>query len=272
VRAAVKAASEALENAGGETVYCLHELVHNEHVVRDLKERGMVFVDSLSLVPEGARVLFSAHGVSPAVRAEAQSRNLKVVDATCPFVHRIHEQVRRFALENVKIIAIGHANHAETAGVAGEAPGCVHVIETTQDVARLPFKDDDDVGIVCQTTLGADVVDGIMAEIRKRWPAARTSPASAVCNATRERQNAVVEFVKAGGDCVVVLGSGSSSNSRRLVETGLKAGAKKAYLAGNLDDVRMLDLSGVRKVGVTSGASTPETLLQDAVNLLSGRL
>lgn len=281
VTAAVRAASTAL--AEGAPVYCLHELVHNETVVADLRARGMVFVDSLDAVPPGSRVIFSAHGVAPAVRAAAAARQLKVIDATCPFVLRVHRQVRAYAEAGIPVVAIGHAAHVEVVGVVGEAPGHVTVIESPTEAARLPFSPGSKIGIVVQTTLGEADVAATLAALRARFslaqpalslPAIRHRPPAtgpSPCYATRDRQRAVVAFVKGGGDAVIVLGSVTSSNTKRLVETARAAGARLAVRAGSLAELDALDLSGVVSLGVTSGASTPESFLRTAVAVLVGR-
>ena len=266
VRAAVEKASRTLSLFPAQTVCCLHELVHNEQVVADLRARGLRFVETLDDVPDGATVLFSAHGVAPAVRAEAQRRGLKVVDATCPFVARAHRAVREFAARGVPVAVVGRAEHAEVRGVRGECADA-RVVYTPADVAALPFPDGP-VGVVCQTTLSHDVVGAAMDALRARYPRLETSPAADICTATRDRQRAVADFVRGGGDGVLVLGSAGSSNTNRLVEVARAAGASFAARAGTREEVRALDFAGVRRLGVTAGASTPEEFLEDAVSAL----
>ena len=263
VRAAVEKASRTLSLSSGKAVYCLHELVHNEQVVARLVARGLRFVESLDEVPDGATVLFSAHGVAPAVRAEAQRRGLAVVDATCPFVERAHRAVCDFAARGVPVVVVGRPEHAEVRGVMGECADA-RVVSTPEEVAALPFPDGP-VGVVCQTTLSHDTVCAVLDALRARYPRLETPAAADVCTATRDRQRAVAEFVRGGGDGVLVLGSAGSSNTNRLVEVARAAGALFAARAGTLEEVRALNFGGVRRLGVTAGASTPEYLLQGVV-------
>ena len=256
LRKALKVAAES----GGRETYCLHELVHNEIVVGDLKKRGFVFVESLDEVPDGATVLFSAHGVAPQVREAAKARGIRVVDATCPFVDRVHRAAREFVARGLPVIVVGNPGHAEVKGILGEAPGAV-VVSSVADAKALDRQFPDRVaGVVSQTTMNADEVRGIVDELRGRL---QVEAAADVCNATRERQDAVRAF---DGDALLVLGSATSSNTRRLCEV-----AKcRTFRAGTMDEVRALDLSGVVRLGVTSGASTPESFLEDAVAYLRG--
>ena len=269
VRAAVEKASRTLSLSSGKAVYCLHELVHNEQVVADLKARGLRFVESLDEVPDGATVLFSAHGVALAVRAEAQRRELAVVDATCPFVARAHRAVRDFAARGVPVVVVGRPEHAEVRGVMGACDGA-RVVSTPEEVAALPFPDGP-VGVVCQTTLSSGTVRTVLDALRARYPHLETPPAADVCTATRDRQRAVADFVRGGGDGVLVLGSIGSSNTNRLVEVARAAGAAFAERAGTLEEIRALDFAGVRRLGVTAGASTPEDFFRCAVAALDGQ-
>ena len=269
VRTAVEKASRTLSLSSGKAVYCLHELVHNEQVVADLKARGLRFVESLDEVPDGATVLFSAHGVALAVRAEAQRRELAVVDATCPFVARAHRAVRDFAARGVPVVVVGRPEHAEVRGVMGACDGA-RVVSTPEEVAALPFPDGP-VGVVCQTTLSSGTVRTVLDALRARYPHLETPPAADVCTATRDRQRAVADFVCGGGDGVLVLGSIGSSNTNRLVEVARAAGAAFAERAGTLEEIRALDFAGVRRLGVTAGASTPEDFFRCAVAALNGQ-
>ena len=269
VRTAVEKASRTLSLSSGKAVYCLHELVHNEQVVADLKARGLRFVESLDEVPDGATVLFSAHGVALAVRAEAQRRELAVVDATCPFVARAHRAVRDFAARGVPVVVVGRPEHAEVRGVMGACDGA-RVVSTPEEVAALPFSDGP-VGVVCQTTLSSGTVRTVLDALRARYPHLETPPAADVCTATRDRQRAVADFVCGGGDGVLVLGSIGSSNTNRLVEVARAAGAAFAARAGTLEEIRALDFAGVRRLGVTAGASTPEDFFRCAVAALNGQ-
>ena len=268
VRAAVEKASRTLSLSAGGDVCCLHELVHNEQVVAELKAQGLRFVESLDDVPDGATVLFSAHGVAPAVRAEAQRRGLAVVDATCPFVARAHRAVRDFSARGVPVVVVGHADHAEVRGVVGEAPEC-SVVASAEDVAELPFPASSPLGVLCQTTLSFGTVHAVLEALRARYPHLETPPAADICTATRDRQRAVEAFVRGGGDGVLALGSAGSSNTNRLVEVARAAGASFAARAGSLEEVRTLDFAGVRRLGVTAGASTPEDFLERVVDALS---
>lgn len=257
-------------SAGG-PVYCLHELVHNESVVTALAARGLRFVERLDEVPSGATVLFSAHGVSPAVRRQAEARRMSVVDATCPFVARIHRQVRDFAARGINLVVVGHAEHVEVQGVVGEAAGTgidEAVVDAADAVAALPAWSR--VGVVCQTTLSEDVVRAVWTALERRYPHVERPAAAGVCTATRDRQNAVRAFVRAGGDGVLVVGSPRSSNTRRLAEVAAAEGAR-AMRVGNVADVSGCDFSGIRRLGVTAGASTPESLLRAVVDSLGGR-
>ena len=248
LRKAVAVAAEA------RPVFCLHQLVHNEVVVADLRTRGFSFVESIEDVPEGATVLFSAHGVSPAVRERAAERGLKVVDATCPFVERVHRAARDFAAKGMPVVVIGNPSHAEVRGIVGEAANAV-VLDPSQPRARgLPPK----FGLVSQTTMNADEVASLVAELRESH---EVETMAEVCNATKVRQDAVKAF---SGDALLVLGSANSSNTRRLCEVA----RCRTFRAGTIDEVRALDLSGVEALGVTSGASTPESFFREVVSFL----
>ena len=268
VKAAVEKASRTLSLSHAKTVYCLHELVHNEQVVSDLKARGMRFVDSLDDVPDGATVLFSAHGVAPEVRDEARRRGLEVVDATCPFVARAHRTARDFAARGVPVVVVGHAEHAEVLGIVGEISEC-GVVASPEDVAALPYPENSPLGVLCQTTMSSGTVRTVLDALKARYPRLETPPAADICMATRDRQRAVDAFVRGGGDGVLVLGSAGSSNSNRLVEVARAAGAAFAARAGTLDEVRAIDFAGVGRLGVTAGASTPENFLEHTVEMLS---
>ena len=240
-------------------VYCLHELVHNEIVVGDLKALGFRFVDRVEDVPEGETVVFSAHGVPPSVRAAAAERRLKVVDATCPFVAKVHRAARDFSRRGIPVVVLGDPAHVEWKGIAGEAESPL----TFEEAMKM---EKTSVGVVAQTTMNADEVARQVSELRGRH---RVEAQAEVCQATKARQDAVRRFAGRGGDgrAVLVLGSRTSSNSRRLAEVAADAGAK-AFLAASMDEVRALDLSGVGRLGVTSGASTPERLFEEAVRFL----
>lgn len=250
LRKAVAVAAEA------RSVYCLHELVHNELVVSDLKKRGFSFVESIDDVPEGATVLFSAHGVPPSVRARAVERGLKVVDATCPFVERVHRSAREFAAKGLPVVVIGNPAHAEVRGIVGEVDGA-RVIDPA---GALPEDLPPRFGLVSQTTMNADEVGALVASLRARH---EVETMAEVCNATKVRQDAVKAF---GGDALLVLGSANSSNTKRLCEVA----RCRTFRAGTISEVKSLDFSGVQELGVTSGASTPETFFRESVACLGG--
>lgn len=271
VARAVEMAERILAACPGEPLYCLHELVHNRQVVERLGALGMVFVDTLATVPEGARVLFSAHGVAPAVREEAAHRRLDVVDATCPFVDKVHQEVRHFAAAGCAIVCIGHAAHEEVVGVCGEAPDSTFPVDSPEGAERLVFPEGQPVAAVSQTTISGEMYDGVMAVLQRRFPDLRMPARTDVCYATRNRQRAVRELARVS-DFVIVLGSPSSSNSRRLVETAEHAGCRAALVSSADDLARLpLDDTEIEVVGVTSGASTPESFLEHVLTLLRAR-
>ncbi|MCQ2368158.1 MAG: 4-hydroxy-3-methylbut-2-enyl diphosphate reductase [Kiritimatiellae bacterium] len=237
-------------------VYCLHELVHNEIVVEGLKRRGFRFVEDIEEVPEGATVLFSAHGVSPQVKAAAKRRNLKVVDATCPFVERVHREARAFAEKGYQVVVIGNENHAEVKGILGEAPNAI--VHTDLPATPTPTTYTSPLGVVSQTTMNADDVKAKVEELKVGY---KVETMAQVCNATKERQDAVKAFK---GDALLVLGSSNSSNTKRLSEVA----SCPTFRAGNMEEVRSLDFSGVNTLGVTSGASTPEEFFNEVIAYL----
>ena len=241
---------------------CLHELVHNEIVVEELKKRGFAFVESLAEVPDGATVLFSAHGVAPQIREAAKARGIRVVDATCPFVERVHKAAREFAARGLRIVVIGHPGHIEVKGIVGEVEEAVVIsnVASAKEFCTETADTDTCLGVVSQTTMNADEVADIVVVLKTRFKVETTAE---VCNATKLRQDAVKAFV---GDAVLVLGSASSSNTARLCECA----PCRAFRAGTMDEVKALDLSGVTHLGVTSGASTPEEFLRAAVAWLRG--
>ena len=271
VKAAIETAFRALAVSGAE-VYCLHELVHNEAVVADLKARGMHFVDDLVEIPQGATVLFSAHGVGPSIRREAIRRGLTTIDATCPFVARVHRQVRDYAARGMPVAVIGHSEHVEVRGVVDEARDAgaqVAVVAGPEDVPDLAFPTGARIGVVSQTTLSSDAVSRVLGELRARYDV-ETTPASEACMATRDRQEAVKAFAARGGDGVLVLGSAKSSNTRRLAELAESGGAR-AWRVATLEELAASDFTGVSVLGVTSGASTPEAFFSQAAECLSKR-
>lgn len=254
----------------GAPVYVRKQIVHNKHVVADLEARGAVFVEELTEVPTGATVVFSAHGVSPAVHEEAATRDLKTIDATCPLVTKVHHEARRFADDDYDILLIGHAGHEEVEGTAGEAPGHIQLVESPADVPNIVVRDPARVAWLSQTTLSVDETLETVAAIRERFPLLLDPPSDDICYATQNRQLAVKEIAP-GSDLLIVVGSGNSSNSVRLVEVALEAGARASYRVDDASEISEDWLDGVRAVSVTSGASVPESLVQEVLDFLSER-
>jgi 4-hydroxy-3-methylbut-2-enyl diphosphate reductase len=253
--------------AYGAPVYVRKEIVHNKHVVHTLGQRGAVFVDDTEEVPEGAMVVFSAHGVSPAVHSSAAQRQLRTIDATCPLVTKVHKEVNRFAAQDYDILLIGHEGHEEVEGTAGEAPERVQLVDTPEDVERVQVRDPSRVIWISQTTLSVDETMQRVNALRERFPQLQDPPSDDICYATSNRQAAVKEMAPRA-DVVIVVGSGNSSNSRRLVEVALAAGAGEAHLVDGARQVEAGWLPEVGTVGVTSGASVPEVLLEEVLELL----
>ena len=251
----------------GPGVYVRKEIVHNKHVVSALREKGAIFVDEVDEVPPGSVVVFSAHGVSPAVRAAAEERQLVAIDATCPLVTKVHKEAKRLADSGMEILLIGHAGHEEVEGTYGEAPGSIHLVEHPEDADRVEVADPEHLAWLSQTTLSVDETSETVARLRARFPALIDPPSDDICYATQNRQSAVRQ-VAPDCDCVLVVGSANSSNSVRLVEVALDAGAGEAHL---IDDVTRIDpswIEGARTVGVTSGASVPDYLVREVVDSL----
>ncbi len=254
----------------GEPVYVRKQIVHNKHVVSDLESRGAVFVEELDEVPEGATVVFSAHGVSPVVHQQAQERGLKTIDATCPLVTKVHHEAKRFAGDDYDILLIGHEGHEEVEGTAGEAPGHIQLVQSPDDVAAIEVRDPDKVAWLSQTTLSVDETLETVAAIRQRFPNLLDPPSDDICYATQNRQLAVKE-IATDADLLIVVGSGNSSNSVRLVEVALEAGAKASYRVDDASEIDESWLDGVSTVSVTSGASVPEELVEGVLSFLSER-
>jgi 4-hydroxy-3-methylbut-2-enyl diphosphate reductase len=254
----------------GAPVYVRKQIVHNKHVVAGLEQRGAVFVEELDEVPEGATVVFSAHGVSPLVHQQAAERELKTIDATCPLVTKVHHEARRFASDDYDILLIGHAGHEEVEGTAGEAPANIQLVETPDDVAKVEVRDPSKVAWLSQTTLSVDETMAVVAAIRERFPELLDPPSDDICYATQNRQLAVKEISREA-DLVIVVGSGNSSNSVRLVEVALEAGAKASYRVDDASEIDEAWLEGVRTVSVTSGASVPEELVEGVLQFLADR-
>ncbi|MBI3681759.1 MAG: 4-hydroxy-3-methylbut-2-enyl diphosphate reductase [Acidobacteria bacterium] len=250
----------------GAPIYVRKEIVHNRHVVDELRGAGAVFVEELSEVPLGARVIFSAHGVSPAVRREAVDRALKVIDATCPLVTKVHLEAMRFARKGFTIVLIGHKDHDEVIGTLGEAPEFSVLVETEEDVARLDAPDPSRICYLTQTTLSLDETRGIIAALKERFPFIQGPPAQDICYATENRQLAV-KAIAPRCQALLVVGSQNSSNSRRLVEVCENMGVP-AYLFDDASEVQPVWLEGVTTVAVTAGASAPENLVSDLIESL----
>src|SRR5512144_902446 len=254
----------------GAPVYVRKQIVHNKHVVADLESRGAIFVEELAEVPEGRTVVFSAHGVSPEVHRQAEQRSLKTIDATCPLVTKVHHEARRFANEDYDILLIGHAGHEEVEGTAGEAPQHIKLVQSPEDVAKIEVRDPSKVAWLSQTTLSVDETMETVAAIRERFPQLLDPPSDEICYATQKRQMAIKEISR-NGDLVIVVGSGNSSNSVRLVEVALEAGAKAAHRVDDASEIDEAWLEGVDTVSVTSGASVPDDLVEGVLSFLAER-
>lgn len=264
--AGVDRAIEIVEQAlvrHGAPIYVRHEVVHNRFVVDGLRAKGAVFVDELDQVPDGATVIFSAHGIPQAVRREADRRGLQVFDATCPLVTKVHQEVVRQRTHGTECILIGHAGHPEVEGTLGQADGRIHLVETPEDVGRLEVEDPDNLAFVTQTTLSVDDTARVIAALRARFPNIHGPRKDDICYATQNRQDAVRRL---GRDCqlVLVVGSRNSSNSNRLREVAETQGAR-AYMIDGPDDLQREWLAGVSRLGLTAGASAPEVLVQRVV-------
>lgn len=264
VARALRIADKTLADHPGEPLWCFHEIVHNEHVVDDLRTRGARFVNDLGEIPEGSRVLFSAHGVSPAVRQLAERRRLEVVDATCPFVGKVHEEAKTFAAAGTAIALIGHKGHDEVVGIVGEAEATITIIEGVDDVRALRASRPDlkELAVLSQTTISGEMYAACIAALKQEGFNLLFPKKQDICYATRERQEAV-RALAAAVDRVIVLGSRNSSNSKRLAEVARTAGVP-AILLASPDELAALDFpADVKTIGVTSGASTPEHLFEE---------
>ena len=265
---AVIAVEKALERYGA-PVYVRKQIVHNIHVVTELEAKGAVFVEEVDEVPEGAHVVFSAHGVSPAVVNAASDRGLQAIDATCPLVTKVHREAVRFARDDFEILLIGHDGHEEVEGTAGEAPDHVTVVNSPEEADRVVVKDPAKVVWLSQTTLSVDETMETVRRLRERFPELQDPPSDDICYATQNRQVAIKKVAK-DADLVIVVGSANSSNSVRLVEVALEYGAKAAYRVDYAHEIQQEWLDGVETVGVTSGASVPEVLVQEVLADLAG--
>lgn len=263
------AVEKALDHYGA-PVYVRKQIVHNKHVVSSLEARGAIFVDEVDEAPEGCVMVFSAHGVSPAVIAAAQARNQRTIDATCPLVTKVHKEVIRFANEGYDILLVGHEGHEEVEGTAGEAPEAVQLIDGDKDVMAAKVKDPSKVIWLSQTTLSVDETMETVDKLKKRFPLMQNPPSDDICYATQNRQVAIKK-VGAMSDLVIVVGSANSSNTVRLVEVALDAGAKAAYRVDYASEIQEEWFENVETVGVTSGASVPEELVQEVIDYLDNR-
>jgi len=266
---AVQTVEKALERYGT-PVYVRKQIVHNTHVVRELEAHGAIFVDEAEEVPEGSVVVFSAHGVAPQVREEAAKRDLHIIDATCPLVTKVHSEAKRFAAQDYDILLIGHEGHEEVVGTTGEAPARIHLVDGPEASANIEIRDPARVAWLSQTTLSVDETNETVAALRERFPMLLDPPSDDICYATQNRQ-AAVKRIAAEADLIIVVGSRNSSNSVRLVEVALDAGAAAAYLVDDASAVDPAWLQDVMTVGVTSGASVPEDLVSGVLDWLSDR-
>ena len=250
----------------GPPVYVRHEIVHNDHVVSELRNKGAVFLDDVDEIPDGAVTIFSAHGVSPAVREQAAGRNLKVIDATCPLVTKVHLEAVRYAKKGYTIILIGHRNHVEVEGTMGEAPDSMVLVESPEDVPRLKVPNAEKMVYLTQTTLSIDDTQAVIDELKKRFPHIEAPPKDDICYATTNRQAAVKEMTDRC-DMILVIGSPTSSNSNRLVEVARARGCE-AYLINDSSQMNIEMFKNTQHLGITAGASAPEHLVQDVVRWL----
>ena len=264
---AVIAVEKALDHYGA-PVYIRKEIVHNKHVVQSLEKRGAIFVNELDEVPEGSVLVFSAHGVSPMVVADAEARKLNTIDATCPLVTKVHREVQRFAKEDYDILLIGHEGHEEVEGTAGEAPDKVQIVDVNIDGVRV--RDENKLIWLSQTTLSVDETLETVVKLREKFPTLQNPPSDDICYATQNRQVAIKK-VGADSDLVIVVGSANSSNTVRLVEVALDAGAKAAYRVDFASEIQDAWFEGVETVGLSSGASVPEELVQEVLVDLASR-
>ncbi len=266
---AVIAVEKALDHYGA-PIYVRKQIVHNIHVVTNLEKRGAIFVDEVYEVPTGSILVFSAHGVSPAVVKAAEERGLQTIDATCPLVTKVHREVQRFAAENYDILLVGHEGHEEVEGTAGEAPDVVQIVDEDDSINSVTIKDPSKVIWLSQTTLSVDETMETVVKLREKFPTLQNPPSDDICYATQNRQVAIKK-VGAVSDLVIVVGSANSSNTVRLVEVALLAGAKAAYRVDYASEIDDAWFEGVESVGVSSGASVPEELVQEVVEYLAAR-
>jgi 4-hydroxy-3-methylbut-2-enyl diphosphate reductase len=269
VEMAVAVVERALERYGP-PIYVFHEIVHNRHVVQRFTQRGVIFVNSVADVPPAAKLIFSAHGVSPAVWEAARQKGIEIViDATCPLVEKVHREVRRFATQGFWIILIGHKDHDEIAGTSGEAPGRIQVVGSIEEARKITVPEPDRVAVLTQTTLSVDDTSDIVGVLRERFPDLVSPPKEDICYATQNRQDAVKELAQAT-DLILVIGSANSENSNQLCRVARSNGVP-AHLINDVSEIDSRWLEGVERVGITSGASVPEKLVQEALNYFRDR-
>ncbi len=266
---AVIAVEKALDHYGA-PVYVRKQIVHNKHVVRSLERRGAIFVEEVDEAPEGCIMVFSAHGVSPAVVAAAEARNQQTIDATCPLVTKVHREVQRFEKEGYDILLVGHEGHEEVEGTAGEAPDVVQLIDGDKDIATAKVRDPKKVVWLSQTTLSVDETMETVLKLREKFPTLQNPPSDDICYATQNRQVAIKK-IGVDSDLVIVVGSSNSSNTVRLVEVALDAGAKSAYRVDDATEIQESWFEGVKTVGVSSGASVPEDLVSEVLDYLDSK-
>jgi 4-hydroxy-3-methylbut-2-enyl diphosphate reductase len=265
---AVQTVERAIETYGP-PIYVRRQIVHNLHVVSRLEQLGAVFVEENDEVPEGAIVVFSAHGVAPSVHESAAQRSLRTIDATCPLVTKVHLEARRFAADDLDIVLIGHAGHEEVVGTTGQAPEHIHLVDNPAEAATVEVRDPERVAYLSQTTLSVDETVATVKALRERFPALQGPPSDDICYATQNRQ-AAVKSIAAQCELMLVVGSRNSSNSVRLVEVALEAGSSASYLVDDFSDIDESWLAGVKTVGLTSGASVPDELVQGVIAYLAG--
>ncbi len=267
--AGVVRAIEVVERAltiWGAPIYVKHEIVHNRHVVERLRKLGAVFIEDLNEVPKGARLIYSAHGISPVVRDQAKDRKLIEIDATCPLVTKLHSASKRFASKGYQIVLIGHKNHVEVVGTMGEAPEVTTVVESAQDVEKLNFSQEEKIFYLMQTTLSMDEVDAVISALKEKYPQAQTLPSASICFATTNRQAALKEIAKQA-DLILVVGDTQSSNSNRLREVGSNRGIT-SYLINHHEEINPEWLKAVETIGMSAGASTPDEAVQSCITRL----
>lgn len=265
VKKAIEILDDLIQKNPNQTIYCYHQIVHNTFVVKDFEERGVKFVNGLDEVPKGSILVFSSHGVSPSIKLQASNLKLQTIDATCPFVAKTHNEIKKYAQDGIKIIYIGQVGHDEATGATGEAPESTIIISSLADLPNIPYSPKEKISLITQTTLSFDETEKIKQALRKRFPKLIEPPKDDICQATQNRQNGVKEIVRKGAKIVIVLGSKNSSNSNRLKSIAEKAGAK-AYLVDEISEIDPKSLETVDCVGLTAGASLPEYKITEAIN------